>query len=336
MTSSRKGAPVVAGLVTLGVLNQVRWAHRTRPEQLPEPPSGSTCVTASDGAVLHAEVGGQSDAATTVVFLHGFLARSSEFDMQWSDVSRRARTVRYDHRQHGRSARSGNAVEIERLAWDAADVIAQLVPEGDIVLVGHSMGGMTILALAERCPELFTSRVRGVALLATGAGHCIEGHPWENLFRRVSRRGLLAPGLLGLRLVAPALEQARPRRTHTMRWVTRKLLFGTADVDPAVLTMTQSLLEEPPLSTIASLQGSLLRHEAREGLAAIRHLPVQVVTGSADRLTRPEHSVAMASALGENAELVVLPGVGHVLNQTRPTEVSAALHRLLDRVELGA
>ena len=38
------------------------------------------------------------------------------------------------------------------------------------MLVGHSMGGMTIMALAERHPALFRDRVLGVALVSTSAG----------------------------------------------------------------------------------------------------------------------------------------------------------------------
>ncbi len=34
-------------------------------------------------------------------------------------------------------------------------MLRELVPTGDVVLVGHSMGGMTIMAFAERHPELF-------------------------------------------------------------------------------------------------------------------------------------------------------------------------------------
>jgi pimeloyl-ACP methyl ester carboxylesterase len=41
----------------------------------------------------------------------------------------------------------------------------------------------------------------------------------------------------------------------------------------------------------------------------------------------------MAADIGPTAELVTIPGAGHVLNQTRPVEVNAALHRLLDRVD---
>lgn len=320
-----------AALIGAALLNQARWARRTRPEPLPAAPAGSRTVRTRDGLRLHAQVGGVADGPVTVVLVHGLLARTLEWEMQWSALSAQARLVRYDHRSHGRSEHSGRSATVQQLADDLACVLEQLVPTGPVVLVGHSMGGMTVLALAEHHPAVVRDRVVGVALLATGAGHIISGHRLEDLCRLVGRRGLLGPALLSLRLSAPALERLRPRRTHTLRWAVRKVAFGTADVDPATLAMTQQLLEEPPLATLASLQGSVLRNDTRAGLAEIARLPVLVVTGSDDRLTRPEHSRRMAADLGDGCELVVVPGAGHVLNQTRPDVVNAALRRLLAR-----
>jgi pimeloyl-ACP methyl ester carboxylesterase len=222
---------------------------------------------------------------------------------------------------------------VRTLARDLACVFQQLAPTGQVVLVGHSMGGMTTLALALERPELFRHRVSGVALLASGAGHYVDGHPVENALRWASRRKLLALNLAVFRLLAPLLEQVRPRRTRTMRWVTKKVMFGDGDVDPATLAMTHELLEEPPLSTLASLQGALLRHDALRALDQLKAKPVAIVAGSDDRLTRPEHSQRMAEDIGPSAELVLIPGAGHVVNQTRPVETNAALDRLLARAD---
>lgn len=313
------------------VLNLLRWARRTRPEPLPPAPAGSTTVTAADGTPLHVQVGGRPDADVTMVLVHGFLARTLEFDMQWNAFGDRVRLVRYDHRNHGRSGHSRAPLTVLDLADDLAAVLEQVAPSGRLVLVGHSMGGMTVMGLAERYPELFRERVAAVGLLATGAGHFLDGHRWENLFRWLGRRHVLAPPLLALRVAAPVLERLRPRRTHLMRWSTRKLVFGSTDVDPATLTMTQAMLEEPPLATLTSLHGSLLRNDVLAGLEVLRGVPVLVLTGTEDRLTRPQHSERMAASLGLSAELVLVEGAGHVVNQTRPTEVNAALTRLLDR-----
>ena len=326
--------PRAYALVAVGLwlLNLLRWARATRPEPLPVPPHGSTTVRADDGTELHAQVTGRPDAAVAMVLVHGFLARSISFDHQVAAFAGSARVIRYDHRNHGRSGRTRRrSIDVGTLARDLACVVEQLAPSGPVVLVGHSMGGMTTLALALERPELFRDRVAGVALIATGAGHYIDGHRIENLFRFVSRRHLLAANLLGFRLLAPLLEQFRPRRTHTMRWATKKVMFGSADVDPATLAMTHELLEEPSLATMGSLQGALLRHEVLASLPALRDKPVVIITGSDDRLTRPEHSARMAEDIGPSAELVVVPGAGHVVNQTRPVETNAALDRLLTR-----
>ena len=64
-----------------------------------------------------------------------------------------ARLVFYDQRGHGASGRghSENST-IEQLARDLAAVLESRVPRGPVVLVGHSMGGMTIMALAAAAP----------------------------------------------------------------------------------------------------------------------------------------------------------------------------------------
>jgi pimeloyl-ACP methyl ester carboxylesterase len=331
-------SPVRTGALVAAVLwlaNLHRWARRTRPEPLPAPPHGSTTVLAEDGTPLHAQVTGCAQADVSMLFVHGFLARSIAFDHQVTAFAGTTRVIRYDHRNHGRSGRTSRPIDVQTLAADLACVIEQLAPAGPVVLVGHSMGGMTALALALERPDLFRERVAGVGLIATGAGHYVDGHPVENAFRWISRRHLLVLHLLGFRLLAPVLEQLRPRRTPVMRAATRRIMFGADDVDPATLAMTHELLEEPALSTLASLQGALLRHEVLPALEALRDTPVAIVTGADDVLIRPEHSRRMAADIGPAAELVVVPGAGHVVNQTRPLETNAALLRLLERVRAG-
>jgi pimeloyl-ACP methyl ester carboxylesterase len=311
------------------------WARRTRvqPPMPAVPARTERTVTTHDGTRLHAGIGGRDDADLTVVFVHGFLARSAEFDPQWEALQGRVRTVRYDHRGHGKSSRSRRAADIDTLARDLSKVLDELVPRGPVVLVGHSMGGMTVLALAQQQPELFRTRVRGVLLLATGAGHYIPGHPFENAARFLARRHVFAPVLLLLRLLAPLHERLRPRNTALMRRTTRALLFGRDDATDPLVRQVHQMLEEPPLSSAAALHGALLRHDKVDALQVLRAIPVTILAGEDDRLTRVEHSYAMARDL-PHAELQVLPGTGHALNRSRPGVVNDALLRLLDRVRV--
>ena len=133
-----------------------------------------------DGVVLHAEIdevapygGGlkRSSAEPTIVFVHGYALNLDCWHFQREYFRGKHRMVFYDQRSHGRSGRSDKEhASIDQLGDDLRRVIEELVPRGPVVLVGHSMGGMSILAFAERHPEVFAARVAGVALVATTAG----------------------------------------------------------------------------------------------------------------------------------------------------------------------
>jgi pimeloyl-ACP methyl ester carboxylesterase len=330
----RAARPLTAVALVLGWLALLAsWARRTRcqPAMPSIPPDEVRTVLADDGRRLHVELGGLYDADLAVVFVHGLLARSAEFDAQWEALLGRARLVRYDHRGHGRSERSRKATDVDQLGRDLGRVLDDAVPTGPVVLLGRSMGGMAVMALAEQRPELFGTRVRGVALLGTAAGHDIDGHPVENVTRHLARRRALTPFLWLLRMLAPAFERLRPRNTRLMRRGVRALLFGSQDAKPSLVAQVQQMMEEPPFSTLAALQGTLLRHDKRDALRVLARVPVVVVTGADDRLIRAAHSDAMTRDLGASAELVVLPGVGHVLTRSAPHEVNDAIDRLLVR-----
>ena len=287
-------------------------------------------VLTDDGLRLHVEV--DDGPSPTVVLVHGFTARLGEFDLQRESLTGRARVVLYDQRGHGASRRGRvRRATIEQLGLDLGAVLDQVVPAGAVVLLGHSMGGMTIMALARQRPELFGPRIVGAFLLATSSGGLVEAGP-VGLAVRVTRwLHLLTPLLLWLRLWSPLLERLRRRGTHLGRRYYRHYLFGTDDADPQVVSQVQALLEETPLTVTAAFYRTLLDHDEHASLAALADIPVTLLVGDSDRLTPVAHSRRMADALPD-AELVVVPGAGHSVNITRRDVVDDALLRLLDRV----
>src|SRR5205085_1418749 len=125
-------------------------------------------VAGADGVALDVTVEGAG--AVTVVLVHGWTLDSRAWGPVAAALAPSARVVRYDHRGHGRSAAVDPAtMTIDQLADDLAVVIAAVAPDGPLVLAGHSMGGMTLMALADRHPGVL-ARVRGVALVATASG----------------------------------------------------------------------------------------------------------------------------------------------------------------------
>lgn len=120
--------------------------------------------------------GRRAPAPVTVVFSHGYCLNQDSWHFQRAALRGVVRTVYWDQRSHGRSARGaaqverGEPVSIEQLGRDLKAVIDAAAPEGPLVLVGHSMGGMTVMALADQFPELVRERCVGVALVGTSSG----------------------------------------------------------------------------------------------------------------------------------------------------------------------
>ncbi|NUP37169.1 MAG: alpha/beta fold hydrolase, partial [Streptomyces sp.] len=156
-------------------------------------------ATADDGTELYYEVddidpeavpalgprrrrlfGRKAPAPVTVVFSHGYCLNQDSWHFQRAALRGVVRTVHWDQRSHGRSGRGaqqvqdGVPVSIDQLGRDLKAVIDAAAPDGPIVLVGHSMGGMTMMALADQYPELIRDRVVATAFVGTSSGRLGE------------------------------------------------------------------------------------------------------------------------------------------------------------------
>jgi pimeloyl-ACP methyl ester carboxylesterase len=307
-------------------------------DELPMDRSG--WVAAEDGTALYYEEVGPAAAALTVVFVHGFALRLGAFHYQRQALCERfgdrVRMVFYDQRGHGRSARTdAHRATIDQLGRDLFTVLENLVADGPIVLVGHSMGGMTIMALADARPELFTlsrrepPRIAGVALLSTSTGKLAAvtlGLP--ALLARL--RGPLLPLLLrGARRQANLVERGRAVGTDLAWMIIRRMSFGSPDVDPAAVEYLSSIIAGTRIDVIADFYPALMSHDKLAALDQLRDLPVLIMCGEQDLLTPVEHSQAMADAL-PNAQIVVVPQGGHVAVMEQPQAFTQALEGLID------
>jgi pimeloyl-ACP methyl ester carboxylesterase len=302
-----------------------------------DPTPAELTVRTDDGVDLHVEVDGRLDAPLTVVLSHGFTARLGEWDLQRQALRSRARLVLWDQRGHGRSGWTPlTRATIDRTGRDLGQVLDAVVPRGPVVLAGHSMGGMSVMALARQRPELFGTRVVGVFLLATSAGGLVS-HGAVGLAVRIMRRLHLLPLYLWLlQALAPTLERHRRRGTRIGRYYTRRYLFGRDDATPEDVRTVQELLEETPLPVTMAFYATFLDHDETAALPVLARVPVTVVAATHDRLTPLPHGRRLAEEIGASAELVVVDGAGHSVNLTRTAIVDAALLRLLDRAEDAA
>jgi pimeloyl-ACP methyl ester carboxylesterase len=320
------GALAGAALAGAGVL-RVQRARRVGRARTAAPPT----VTVDGGARLHVDVDGPADAPATVVLVHGFAARSSMYDPQWAALAESARVVRYDQRGHGRSGWAGSLrATPRRLGRDLGRVVDTVAGAGPVVLVGHSMGGMAVLALAHQRPELFGSRVAGVALLSTVAAPlAAAGRDPGSRTRPRTALGVGTAWLLWL--AAPLLQALHPFRTAPVQRVLRRRLFGGEPPADAVREMTDAWTATPTAVMAAHLLG-LARYDQCAAVEALRGVPVLVLAGTEDATIPPDAARRLAERIGPNARLVLVPGAGHMVTLTHAAAVTAALQDLLTQI----
>jgi len=295
----------------------------------PEGMPSVSWVSLPDGVRLYVEEYGDADAPLTVVLLHGWTLDARLWRRQFADLPPRlgtpVRLVAFDLRGHGNTTASPrNATTLFRLADDLAAVLAERVPAGRVVLVGHSMGGMTIMEYAHRHPDDFAARVAGVVLVATSAEgtlHTTYGVPaaLARVIRRMEQAGLAV------------LARSGPWRPHrpVMPVLAPGLrFFGFGETaDPEAVRLTADMIGSARLTAIGGFRPWLDLHNRVEALAAMRALPAAVLVGARDRLTPRECAETIARALPE-AEHVVCPDAGHMLPLERPDEITDAIVRV--------
>ncbi|MGS2615928.1 alpha/beta fold hydrolase [Micromonospora sp. LZ34] len=290
-------------------------------------------VRLPDGVRLHVEVTGPADAELTVVLLHGWTLDGRAWHRQLAAlrdaVAEPVRVVTYDARGHGRSSCMAlPTATLAQLGDDLAAVLDEVAPAGPVVLVGHSMGGMTIMEYAHRHPAHFAARTAGLVFVSTTAeGHT---HTAYGLSPRIARLIRLAE-TTGAGVLARCGSWRPPRALlRALRPSIRWMLFGDR-CDPSDIRLVTSAVARASLRSIGGFRASIGAQHRLETLAALGDLPAAALVGDRDRLTPPPCAESIAAALPAT-ELTVCPGAGHMLMMERPEEVNAALVGVLRQV----
>ena len=326
------GGALVAEKIAVGRI-------RLRPDLAAAEPFGKlrgrvVPVTSDDGVPLHVEVEGPDDAPLTMIFCHGYALNQDSWHFQRRDLSGTPgyRLVFWDQRCHGRSGRCGpGAARIQQTGRDLYAIIQKVAPDGaPVVLAGHSMGGMTITALADQHPELFGTQVKAVALISTAAGG-LSGvtlglpAPLGPLVRWAApgvMRGVADDGL------AAAVERIRQAGGDVAFLGTRFIAFGDRGVSPAITDFLEHMIRATPIEVISQFFAELAGHDLRRALPVLGKVPVVVISGGRDRLTPPHLLRAIADALS-SARLVSDPEAGHAILLEHPDLVTAELRELM-------
>ena len=280
-------------------------SDRTKPDFARRP--GGTIVSVT-GATLHYEISGRTDGPT-VVLTHGWGLDSTI----WANVKTRLeanyRVIAWDLAGLGRSTRSPHReTSLEAFAEDLG-VVTTLAGEEPLILVGHSIGGMTIQTFARERPECFARRVAAVVLLNTTYSNPLKTMVFSPLATAL-RRPVIEPMMKLTIILQPvfwlgAWQSYLSGSAHLSarlgfgRYVTRKQLDHTA-----LLTTRNA----PGVQARGNL--AMFRWDAGVSLSD-KITPTLVIGGDMDIVTKLEASEVIAARTSRSA-LKTVTGVNHM------------------------
>ena len=268
-----------------------------------------------DGVRLHIVEGGDpSTKGPPVVMLHGASANAREWLASVAPQLSDCRWVAVDRPGLGRSDRPGDAHQLARQADLIAGLMDQLGMDRAVVLA-HSLGSATALRLALDHP----TRVAGL-VLAAPASH---PYPGDNAWHvRLASHPILGPAFVwtALPIFGPLSARAGVEATFAP---------AVAPKDYAERTGL-GLLFRP--WTFAANARQVRATKAEFAAQAPRYSSIAaktiVITADRDGVVSPKiHARALVDAI-DGAELVTVPGAGHMPHQQRPDLVAAAVRRI--------
>jgi pimeloyl-ACP methyl ester carboxylesterase len=328
------GAAVAAAGATAAVTLERAAVRRSRSrpdperdERLGERPGRERRIASFDGTELAVNEVGPADAAT-LVLAHGFSIDMSAWHYQWKAFSKEYRCVLYDQRGHGRSGEAaGGDYSIEALGKDLKAVLDATAPSGPVALIGHSMGGMAVMAFAALHPEEFGSRVRAVVLANTAASDIVQeflgglGIQVTSAGFRLAARLAQHPATV-YRLRARALG-----RGANLAFLVARATNFSPEVSPTLVDYVVGVAARAPAAVWTDVLTSLLDLDLSHALEHIT-VPTLVVAAELDRLTPPATSRAIHEKLSDG-RLAVLRGAGHGAMLERHDEFNRLLASFL-------
>lgn len=307
--------------------------------QYRDAPDEEHVVHASDGVALHVEVDyprkEHDGIRPTVVLTHGFCLTLTTWVFQ-----RRAlrdagyRVVLWDLRGHGRSgAGERDSYHVDQLGRDLAKVIDAVIPEGPIVLVGHSMGGMTMMSLALDHMDIVKSRVIGAAFIATSPTRIAEiqiglGSLGRFLYGIAPHTtGILTPRQ---QLVDGVIKASR----DVVTYLVDRGSFGSP-VPLSVAQLAADMIFSTRMSVMSAFLPHFDKHDKRAALAAYDGIETLVIVGAEDRLTPPSHAEELVRLL-PGAEYVLVNEAGHIIMLEHPDLITEQILLMTERAERAA
>ncbi|AGG67334.1 alpha/beta fold hydrolase [Corynebacterium callunae] len=285
----------------------------------------------SGGIDIHTYVVGPRSVdkpEATVVFIHGFTLAAEVYYMQVDFLETyfpQIKSVLIDARGHG--ATGPVAPERCTVTGTADDVVAAInahATNGPLILVGHSLGGLTALNLIKRAPAALRERIVGLVLVATSI---------ESLSAQGLPQVLASPIADNVKNAAEAApEDAQKFREYATKFLAPALATAVfqRDTSSDVINFHAAMIHETPLDTFVGFFDDLQEHDELDAAPALKGLEGYVLAGEKDDVT-PISQANRICELWPEAKLQVAAGAGHMLPLEAPAILNNALAALLEK-----
>ena len=287
------------------------------------PPLGRF-VAVTGGRLSAIEARPASGARGTIVLLHGASASASDplEGVGRTLADRGFRVLAFDRPGFGWSDRlaGGDAAAPEVQARAIGEALDRL-DTGPVIVLGHSWAGALALRLALDRPD----RVSGLVLAAPVAMP-MPRQPlpwWAQLALQPPVTWLLT------RTVAVPIGLSYLGRAAGVVFAPQPVSAGYVERSRAALILRPG----PALANIQDLVGLPAALAAQAPRYGEIHVPTVVVAGDADSVVRTALQAAPLARAIPGAELVTLPGVGHMLLYVAAGAVADAAETLSRRIE---
>ena len=281
-------------------------------------------IELNDGARIFVEEAGP-ESKKGAVFVHGSALRTDVWHYQMNGIDTQ-RLVFYDLRGHGMSLPKGDQPFVIGTHADDLRVVIEAGGLEEIVIVGHSIGGMIALQYCLDHMDDLGSNIKGLVLLNTTYAPAFETLTGGAAVAKVERFTRRPFDFIGNQSERLELLRRVIKPSDAIFWVVSMSGFGPG-ASARQIDFTYDMLSETPADVIFDLIKSYREFDVRDFLGDI-NIPALVIGGTHDRLTVGHASEYIAEHLPK-AHLHMLEGCGHMSMLERHGEVNRLIAAFL-------